>query len=85
MTLSFISPAALWALLILPPLWLLAWLARAVNIGRIGRARYAALLALRSLTLASLALALAGAQLVRPVNDTAVVFLIDGSDSLAPA
>ncbi|MEI7643516.1 MAG: VWA domain-containing protein [Chloroflexales bacterium] len=85
MTLSFISPVALWALLILPPLWLLAWLTRAVNIGRIGRARYAALLALRSLILIALALALAGTQLVRAVDDTAVVFLIDGSDSLAPA
>ncbi|NNJ08980.1 VWA domain-containing protein [Chloroflexales bacterium ZM16-3] len=85
MTLSFISPAALWALLLLPLIWLLAWLTRAVNIGRIGRARYIALLALRTLMLASLVLALAGAQVVRAVSDTAVVFLIDGSDSLAPA
>ncbi|MEI8307965.1 MAG: VWA domain-containing protein [Chloroflexales bacterium] len=85
MTLSFIFPPTLWALLILPLIWLLAWLTRAVNIGRIGRARYAALLTLRSLMLASLVLALAGTQVVRAVNDTAVVFLIDGSDSLAPA
>jgi uncharacterized membrane protein len=85
MTLSFIFPPALWALLTLPALWLLAWLTRAVNIGRIGGARYVALLALRSLMLGALVLALAGTQVVRAVNDTAVVFLIDGSDSLSPA
>ncbi len=85
MTLSFIFPLALWLLLILPPIWLLAWLSRALTIGRIGWVRYATLLVLRSLMLTSLVLALAGAQVVRAVNDTAVVFLIDGSDSVSPA
>ncbi|MEI6777032.1 MAG: VWA domain-containing protein [Chloroflexales bacterium] len=85
MTLSFIFPLALWLLLILPPIWLLAWLSRALNIGRIGWVRYVTLLVLRSLMLISLVLALAGAQVVRAVDDTAVVFLIDGSDSVSPA
>ncbi|MBX0326398.1 VWA domain-containing protein [Oscillochloris sp. ZM17-4] len=85
MTLSFIFPPALWALLLLPLLWLLAWLTRSVNTARIGRARAIALLTLRSLMLAALVLALSGAQVVRAVSDTAVVFLIDGSDSVAPA
>ena len=84
-TLSFIQPLLLWLLLLLPALWLFAWLARAPNLMRLGRSRYLALLALRSASLLALALALAGAQLVRAVDDTAVVFLIDGSDSLAPA
>jgi uncharacterized membrane protein len=85
MSLSFIFPPALWALLLLAPLWLLAWLTRRVNLARIGRARYLSLILVRSLILAGLILALAGAQLVRPVSDTAVVFLIDASDSFAPA
>ncbi|NTW02524.1 MAG: VWA domain-containing protein, partial [Oscillochloris sp.] len=85
MTLSFIFPAVLWGLLALPLLWLLAWLTRTMNSARLGRIRYGLLLLVRSIILASLVLALAGTQFVRAVNDTAVVFLIDGSDSLAPA
>jgi uncharacterized membrane protein len=85
MALSFINPAFLWLLPLIPLLWLFAWLARAPNLARLGRARYAALIALRSTILAALILALAGAQAVRAVDNTAVVFLIDGSDSVAPA
>jgi uncharacterized membrane protein len=42
-------------------------------------------LALRSVMLAALALGLAGAQLVQPVSTLTTVFLIDASDSVAPA
>lgn len=42
-------------------------------------------LLLRTLLLLALVLALAGIQLVRPVGDTTVAFLIDGSDSVSPA
>jgi uncharacterized membrane protein len=85
MAISFINPAFLWLLLLLPLLWLFAWLTRAPNLARLGRWRYLALIALRTAILAALALAVAGAQLVRAVSDTAVIFLIDGSDSVAPA
>jgi uncharacterized membrane protein len=85
MSLSFVFPLALWLLPAVLLLWLLAWLTRETNITRLGRLRYATLIALRSLILLGLILALAGTQLVRPVADTAVVFLVDGSDSVAPA
>jgi len=85
MALTFIEPAALWLLLLLPAFWLFAWATRRVNLVRLGRARLLALVAVRTVVLAALVLALAGAQLVRLVQDTAVVFLIDGSDSVSPA
>ncbi|MFQ3662418.1 MAG: VWA domain-containing protein [Chloroflexaceae bacterium] len=85
MLISFVHPAALWLLALLPLLWLLAWATWRANRTRLGRGRYLALLAVRSGILAALVLALAGAQVVQPVDDTAVVFLIDGSDSVAPA
>nr|WP_052295016.1 VWA domain-containing protein [Oscillochloris trichoides] len=85
MMLSFITPAALWALLLLPLMWGMAWLTRRVNLARLGSGRYALLLILRSLMLLALILALAGTQVVRAVEETAVVFLVDGSDSFAPA
>lgn len=85
MSLSFINPLLLWLLLLLPALWLFAYATRGVNLARLGRGRFLALVGLRSLIVLALVLALAGAQLVRAVDDTAVVFLIDGSDSLAPA
>ncbi|MBP1466045.1 VWA domain-containing protein [Candidatus Chloroploca sp. M-50] len=84
-TLSFIYPAALLLLGLLPLLWLFAWATRAPNLARLGRRRFGALLVLRSLMLLALVLALAGTQLVRPSEQTAVVFLLDGSDSFAPA
>jgi uncharacterized membrane protein len=85
MSLSFIYPLFLLGLLLLPALWLFAWLARAPNLTRLGRSRYVALIALRTTILAALVLALSGVQVVRAVSDTAVVFLIDGSDSVAPS
>ncbi len=85
MSLSFIYPVYLWLLLAVPLIWLLAWVTRAFASGRLGRGRTLALLAARSLIVICLALAVAGAQVVRAVEDTAVVFLIDGSDSVAPA
>jgi Mg-chelatase subunit ChlD len=84
-SLSFIYPLALLLLLLLPLLWLFAWATRAPNLARLGRGRYLALIGLRSAILAALVLALAGVQLVRAADETAVVFLIDGSDSFAPA
>ncbi|MFV9506191.1 MAG: VWA domain-containing protein [Oscillochloridaceae bacterium umkhey_bin13] len=84
-SLSFIYPALLWLLVCLPLLWLLAWLNRAHNLAHLGRSRYLALIVLRSIMLIALVLALAGVQIVRPATTTAVAFLIDGSDSVAPA
>lgn len=83
--LSFIHPIALWLLLLLPLLWAFSLVVRRAGALRLGPTRFWALLALRSLGLTALVLALAGAQLVRPVDDLTVVFLIDGSDSVAPA
>ncbi len=83
--LSFIYPPALLLLVLLLLFWLFAWLARAPNLARLGRGRYLTLVALRSLMVAALILAMAGVQLVRAVEDTAVLFLIDGSDSVSPA
>lgn len=85
MSFSFIFPRVLWALLLIPAFWIFAWLVREPNLVRLGRIRYPALILLRTLILAGLILALAGTQLARAVDDTAVVFLIDGSDSVAPA
>lgn len=85
MFISFVYPAALALLALLPLLWLFAWAARRPNCARLGWKRYLALIGVRSVILAALTLALAGVQAVRPVNDTAVVFLIDHSDSVAPA
>jgi Mg-chelatase subunit ChlD len=85
MSLSFIEPSFLALLLLLPLLWAFGYATRMVNIARLGRARFSGLLLVRSLALLALCLALAGAQLVRPVDNLTVVFLVDGSDSLAPA
>ncbi|MFL5801759.1 MAG: VWA domain-containing protein [Roseiflexaceae bacterium] len=79
MRLSFIVPAFLWLLLVLPPLCALALLAPR----RLPRPRFWASLILRMLALLGLILALSGAQLVRPVGAVTTVFLLDGSDSVA--
>ncbi|HEU4323739.1 MAG TPA: VWA domain-containing protein [Roseiflexaceae bacterium] len=78
--LSFITPAALTLLGLLPLLWWLAFLAPR----RLARWRFWTALLLRTVALAALVLALAGAQIVTPVRDLAVVFLVDSSDSIAP-
>jgi Mg-chelatase subunit ChlD len=84
MRLSFIYPLALLLLALLPLLWGFTLLARG---GSAARApwRFWASLGLRTVALLALVLALAGTQLVRPVSALTVVFLIDGSDSVAPA
>jgi Mg-chelatase subunit ChlD len=85
MPFSFIEPIFLLLLLVLPAFWWFAYATRAVNIARLGPWRYGALIIVRSLALLALCLALAGTQLIRPVSRLSVVFLIDGSDSVAPA
>ncbi|MBC8075304.1 MAG: VWA domain-containing protein, partial [Chloroflexales bacterium] len=84
MRLSFIYPLALLLLVLLPLLWAFTLLARGGSAGRASW-RFWASLGLRSVALLSLVLSLAGTQLVRPVSALTVVFLIDGSDSVAPA
>ncbi len=100
MYLSFIYPIALWLLALLPLLWLLTLatrqpLAHSRAAGDQSAVRAQTTLAgswliwprlvLRSIVLVSLVLALAGTQLVRPVDELSVVFLVDGSDSVSPA
>ena len=78
--LSFITPAALTLLALLPLLWALTFLApRRVTPWR----RWLGLL-LRSAILIALVFGIAGAQLVRPVRTLTTVFLLDASDSVAP-
>ncbi|HNP73388.1 MAG TPA: hypothetical protein PKK15_19905, partial [Kouleothrix sp.] len=77
--LAFIFPGFLWLLLLLPLLWALALLAPR----RLPAARFWASLGLRTLATAGLILALAGAQLIRPVAAVTTIFLLDGSDSIA--
>jgi uncharacterized membrane protein len=97
-SLSFIYPAALWLLLLLPLVWLLtlATLPRTrpaeagpqrvrAQTAQLGSRLLWLRLLLRSVLLLALVLALAGTQLVRPVENLTVVFLVDGSDSVSPA
>lgn len=79
--LSFVTPAALALLLLLPMLWLITLLAPRRSSG----ARVWGSLVLRSIILVALVFSLAGAQLVSPVREVTTVFLIDASDSVAPA
>jgi uncharacterized membrane protein len=79
--LSFLYPDMLWLLALLGGLW---WLA-AVTPRRLGPWRHHGSLALRSLVLASLALAVAGPQADMPVRSLTTVFLLDRSDSVAPS
>jgi len=82
MSLSFLYPTALYALLLLPPLLALPF------VGRRASARtfsFWAGLALRAIVLLGLILGLAGTQVVQAVNDTTVVFVVDHSDSVPQA
>ncbi|MEF3275681.1 MAG: VWA domain-containing protein [Chloroflexus sp.] len=82
---SVIEPSALWLfVLALPLLWLI-WFGRADLRRRMGWVRLVALVVTRLLLLTALVLALAGLQVGQPVHATATVFLIDVSDSVAPA
>ncbi|KAB8141141.1 VWA domain-containing protein [Chloroflexia bacterium SDU3-3] len=77
---SFVQPGALWLLVILIPLWLLAWKLPK----RLARVRFWSSLGLRTAALVALILALAGMQLKRPVSDVATIFLLDRSESITP-
>lgn len=79
--LSFITPAALALLALLPITWGFALLTPR----RVARGRFWLGLLLRSVLLGTLVLGLAGTQLVRPVRALTTVFLLDSSDSIAPA
>jgi Mg-chelatase subunit ChlD len=79
--LTFITPVALVLLALLPLMWAFAlWTPRRVTPWRFWLG-----LALRSLMLAALVLGIAGTQLIQPVSTLTTVFLIDNSDSVAPA
>jgi hypothetical protein len=81
---SFTTPAALLLLAALPLVAWLVWPAGSRRSGRRPRPRSGWVgLVLRLLILALLVLSLAGAQLARAVDDLAVVFLVDGSDSMS--
>src|SRR5690242_2115814 len=69
MSISFITPAALVLLALLPLLWVFTILTPR----RMASWRFWASLLIRSLLLLSLVLALAGAQLVRPAHDLTTV------------
>ncbi len=77
---TFGLPAALLLLLVLPPVW---YIGRPRHAFR--RRRDEASRLLRTLILLLLILALAGLQVVRPVERLAVIFLVDASDSMGPA
>src|SRR5687768_4181713 len=79
--LSFITPAALVLLALLPFLWAFTILTPR----RVAPVRFWLSLLLRTVSLLALVLALAGAQLIRPVRALTTVFLLDVSDSVAPA
>jgi Mg-chelatase subunit ChlD len=79
MHISFIFPHALWLLLVLIPLWVLALAAPR----RLSAVRFWGSLLLRTALVAALVLALAGARLVRGVDELTTVFLIDSSDSVS--
>jgi uncharacterized membrane protein len=76
--LTFIFPHFLWLLLLLPLFWLLAF----VVPSRLVPWRFWGSLALRSLGVCALILALSGAQLVLPARELSLVFLLDLSDSV---
>lgn len=81
MVISFLNPSALWALLIFLPLLALPFAGRT----RRPSARHELGLLLRLLIGVGVILSLAGAQLVRPVDDLTVVFVLDLSDSVPAA
>lgn len=81
MPISFIQPAYLWLLLLLIPLWAIGL----IDPRRISRVRRWLSLALRTIVLCALVLALTGAQIVWPATATTTAFLIDASDSVSPS
>jgi uncharacterized membrane protein len=100
MTLSFLYPTALYALLLLPLLLALPFVGRRASThGPATRPRREGAgvalqgrtfnfwvgLTLRAVVLLGLILSLAGTQVVQAVNDTTVVFVVDRSDSVPQA
>ncbi len=79
MTLSFLYPTALYALLLVPALLALAFVGSRAS-ARTGN--FWAALVLRAIVLLGLILGIAGLQVVQAVNDTTVVFVVDHSDSV---
>ncbi|GAB4440717.1 MAG: VWA domain-containing protein [Chloroflexi bacterium OHK40] len=79
--LSFIYPEMLWLLAALGLVWGLALLPPR----RLTPVRFWGSLALRTALALALILAVAGVQLVLPVDRLTTVFLLDGSDSLPPS
>jgi hypothetical protein len=77
--LAFLFPAFLWLLLLLLPIWALALAVPR----RLSAWRFWGSLTLRTVGLCALVLALAGIQIVQPMHETQVVFLLDSSDSVA--
>lgn len=82
MSVRFDTPAAL---LLLVPLLLFTALLHVGGRRRLGAGRRTAALLVRSVLLAALVLALAGLQLVLPVDRLATVFVVDLSDSVGAA
>lgn len=80
MKLSFLYPQTLWLLLLIP----LAVVAARVGRQRLPPVRHRVSLLLRILILLLVILGLAGAQLVRTVDELTTVFVVDASDSVAP-
>jgi uncharacterized membrane protein len=76
--LAFLFPAFLWLFLLLVPIWALALAVPR----RLSAWRFWGSLTLRTIGLCALVLALAGIQIVQPVRETQVVFLLDSSDSV---
>ncbi len=81
MSLTFIYPATLWLLLLVPALVGLALLGDR----RPTRFRFWMVLVLRSLLMTALILALAGVQLRLPSDTITTVFVLDVSDSVPAA
>jgi uncharacterized membrane protein len=82
MTLSFLYPTTLYALILIPALLALPFVGSRLR----GRPmQFWTTLALRALVLLALILGLAGTQVVQAVNDTTVVFVVDHSDSVPQA
>ncbi len=78
---TLIYPHALWLLLILIPLWLIAL---ASPRRRSTPIRFWGSLTLRSIVLLLIILSIAGTQLRYPVRDVTTIFLLDSSDSITP-
>ncbi|MCS6883145.1 MAG: VWA domain-containing protein [Oscillochloridaceae bacterium] len=79
--LSFIYPEMLWLLIVVGLIWAVALLPP----HRLAPGRFWTSLALRSVIAIALVFAVAGAQLVLPVERLTTVFLLDGSDSMPPS